>query len=76
MKIATGNMVNLPYTSPRTQLSVIELEEVCAGVTGSKVPSQTPISNVNSVSVNSFDPQQEETITGSGDWGNDGFTSN
>ena len=30
MKLATGNMVNLPYTSPRTQLSVIELEDSVA----------------------------------------------
>ena len=61
MKIATGNMVNIPYTPPRTQLSVIELEDSVA-TSGQPVPDK--YIEVSTVSVKDWNaPIDDGTIT-------------
>ena len=66
MKIVNGIMAQLPYTPPRTQLCIVELED---SIATSRTPSEQKIYMADEAAkVNPFDPQEAETITGSGEW--------
>ena len=61
MKIATGNMVNIPYTPPRTQLSVIELEDGIA-TSGDPTKVNIAITEDTKITASPFEPGESEEL--------------
>ena len=61
MKIATGNMVNIPYTPPRTQLSVIELEDGIA-TSGDPTKVNIAITEDTKITASPFEPGESNTL--------------
>ena len=55
MKIVNGIMAQLPYTPPRTQLCIVELEDVCVTTSGDPTNDKilAPMYNEN-VTLDSF----------------------
>ena len=74
MKIVNGIMAQLPYTPPRTQLCIVELEDVCV-TTGSGQPvPDTPIQIKNgAVGVDEFTDVTEHGEKDSFDFGTKDF---
>ncbi|MCF0158997.1 MAG: hypothetical protein HUJ83_10865 [Veillonella sp.] len=51
MKIVNGIMAQLPYTPPRTQLCIVELEDVCIG---SETDKKILVNEDTAISVDPF----------------------
>ena len=70
MKIVNGIMAQLPYTPPRTQLCIVELEDVCVTTSGQESEKYiaAPL-NTNDVDVNPFTATTEDLNIGTHDFG-------
>ena len=52
MKIVNGIIAQLPYTPPRTQLCIVELED---SIATSRTPSEQIIKQKDNITVNDFE---------------------
>ena len=57
MKIVNGIMAQLPYTTPRTQLCIVELED---SIATSRTPSEQIIKQKDNITVNDFVENPED----------------